>query len=143
MATNRRRHTESLKPRRAVLLDTNFLFIPLRHKVDIFRELETLLGPNIQIYIIEATLQELEYLKQNAKPSLIKEIDFAEKLSKKCIILETSNNKNETTDDKILRIALELDLPVATNDKELRKRLKREKITVIFLRQRAYLDIEG
>ena len=143
MATNRRRHTESLKPRRAVLLDTNFLFIPLRHKVDIFRELETLLGPNIQIYIIEATLQELEYLKQNAKPSLIKEIDFAEKLSKKCIILENSNNKNETTDDKILRIALELDLPVATNDKELRKRLKHEKITVIFLRQRAYLDIEG
>ena len=143
MATDRRRHTEGLKPRHAVLLDTNFLFIPLRHKVDIFKEIEELMGPNTKIYILKATLKELDYLKQNAKPSLLKEIEYAEKLTKNCIIHETQQHDNETTDDTILRTAIEQKIPVATNDKELRKRLKQEKIPVIFLRQRAYLDMEG
>jgi rRNA-processing protein FCF1 len=142
MATNRSRNSKSLKPKRGVLLDTNFLFIPHRHKIDIFKEIEDLLTPNLNFYLLEANIKELDYMKEKAYPSLLKEIEFAENLTEKCIILKTER-EDSPTDDLILQMALEKDIPVATNDKELRKRLKKERIPVIFLRQTSYLELEG
>jgi rRNA-processing protein FCF1 len=146
MEAHRRRDVEGLKPeqpQRAVILDSNFLFIPRRFSVDIFEELETILGKGIRYLVTRASIQELELLKEEAKPSFKKEVEFALLLAEKCDIIDNKVRPEETVDDSILRIAAKEGFLVATNDTELRKKLKKAGISVIFLRQRAYLDIEG
>ena len=66
---------------RGVILDSNFLFVPLRFGVDIFGELERLLGPSVVCLVPAAVLAELEVLRDGASPSLLREIDFALELA--------------------------------------------------------------
>ena len=66
-------------------------------------------------------------------------LKYAEGL--KCVDVEA--RPTEAVDDLILRLACEWGLPVATNDRVLRKRLRDAKVTVIYLRQRSHLEIYG
>ncbi len=141
MATNRRRYSEGLA--KAVILDTNFLFIPLKFKVDIFSELERLYGITPKCIITLGTIKELEYLKKDAKPSFLKEVNFAERIAQKCEVAKTQMVPEEKVDDHILRYALETRYPVATNDLALKKKLRNNGLSIIYLRQKTYLEIEG
>ena len=141
MAVNRRRHPKGIG--KTVILDTNCLFIPLKLKVDIFSELERLYGVMPTCIITTATQKEFEYLKIGAKPSLLKEIRFAERLSQRCQVIDLVAEPNEKVDDLILRYAEETGYPVATNDAELRGKLRKKGLSNIFLRQKTHLVIEG
>lgn len=141
MATNRRWYPESLA--KAVILDTNFLFIPLKFKVDIFSELERLYGIKPTCLITQATLRELEFLKIDANPSFLKEILFAERIAQKCKIVEIQMKNGEKVDEHILRYAQETHFSVATNDSELKKKLRKKGISIIYLKQKTYLEIES
>ena len=146
MAVDRRRHPEGVdlnKCQVAVLLDSNFLFIPLKFGVDIFEELRRLFGENIKCFVTRPVLKELDQLSERAKPGFIKEIAYASKMAEKCDVFEDSLRMGETVDESLVRIALEEGFYVATNDSELRKALKKEGVTIIFLRQRAFLEIDG
>jgi len=62
-------------------------------------------------------------------------------------LLEDVKKKNETTDDFLLRMIKNLkkeniNVYLATNDSELRKKAKDIKVNTIFLRQEKYLSIE-
>lgn len=127
----------------AVILDSNFLFVPLRFGVDIFEELQRLLGSPLRCIVPTPIIKELQALKSEAKPSLQKEIDFALDLTDRCEIMEASLSQGETVDEFIIRVALETGYLVATNDAELRRRLKKVGVSVIYLRQQAYLEING
>ena len=146
MAADRRRHAEGLDLERhqiTVLLDSNFLFIPLKFGVDIFEELKRLLGNNIKCLVTRPVLEELDLLRLGAKPGFLKEIDFARKMAEKCEVFEDSLRTGETVDHSLVRVAIEEGFNVATNDAELRKALKKEGVSVVFLRQRAFLDVDG
>lgn len=127
----------------AVLLDSNFLFIPLRFGVDIFEELRGLLGEKIKCLVTRPVLEELDLLRLGAKPGFLKEIDFARKMAEKCDVFEDSLGIGETVDQSLVRVAIEQGFYVATNDAELRKALKKKGVSVIFLRQRAFLEVDG
>jgi len=127
----------------AVLLDSNFLFIPLRFGVDIFEELRRLLGENIKCLVTRPVLKELDLLRRGAKPGFLKEIRFAKKMAEKCEVFEDSLRTGETVDQSLVRVAIEQGFNVATNDAELRKALKKEGVSVVFLRQRAFLEVDG
>jgi len=127
----------------AVLLDSNFLFIPLRFGVDIFEELRRLLGENMKCLVTRPVLQELDLLRLRAKPGFLKEIRFAKKMAEKCEVFEDSLRTGETVDQSLVRVAIEQGFNVATNDAELRKALKKEGVSVVFLRQRAFLEVDG
>ena len=63
------------------------------------------------------------------------------------IFEDVEKNREETTDDFLLRKAIELKnekmiIYLASNDQHLRKRAKEATIGVIFLRQKKYLSIE-
>ncbi|MFB0557958.1 MAG: PIN domain-containing protein [Candidatus Bathyarchaeia archaeon] len=145
MAVDRHRGTEGLTPAggAAVILDSNFFFVPFRFGVDIFEELQRLLGSPLRCIAPEPVIKELRALKSEAKPSLKKEIDFALGLIDRCETMEASLAPGENVDEFILKTALETGYPVATNDAELRRHLKEVGISVIYLRQRAYLEIDG
>jgi rRNA-processing protein FCF1 len=144
MAADRRRDPEGLSRTGAsVLLDSNFLFVPLRFGVDIFEELQRLLGRTPRCLVPRPIVEELRHLKINAKPSLKKEVDFALDLAHRCELLDEELLPGEEVDDFILRLAVENGWPVATNDSGLRRRLRGIGVPVIYLRQQAFLEIDG
>jgi rRNA-processing protein FCF1 len=146
VATDRRGDPEGLTrtgPSAAVILDSNFLFIPLRFGVDIFEELHRLLGRNVRCVVTMPIIDELRLLRTDAKPSFRKEVDFALGLVDRCEVMEASLGPGEAVDDSIVRVASDGPFIVATNDAELRRRLRKAGVSVVFLRQRNHLEIEG
>ncbi|MCD6324680.1 hypothetical protein J7L97_00130 [Candidatus Bathyarchaeota archaeon] len=125
-----------------VILDSNFLLVPFQFRIDIFEELNNLLGKAEPI-VLSTTLEELKKMveKRSAKEHM--QFSAALKLAENCEILEVKREASESYDDVILRVAGELKIPVATNDAELRKRLRRAGLATIYLRQKSRLVIEG
>ena len=99
-----------------VILDSNFLLIPSQFQVDIFEELKKLLR-----------------IAEHGLPKLRQQASLALALAEKCGIVSVEMYDRENPDDVILRVAKEWRCPVATNDKELRKRLRREGVPVLSL----------
>ena len=126
-----------------MILDSNFLFIPPQFQVDIFEELKKLLNQRFEPVLLYSTYQELLKIAEHGTPRLRGQASLALELAEKCSIVSVEMHCGENADDVILRVAKEWRCPVATNDRELRKRLRREGVATIFLRQRAYLAMEG
>lgn len=113
-----------------IVLDTDFLLSSIEFKVDIFTELKRICNFPYQIAILDKTLEELEN-KKNSKLalSLIK--------SKNLNIITTKRDK--IVDDLLLE---QKNIIVATQDKELKEKLKKRKLPVITIRQKKYLIME-
>ncbi len=75
--------------------------------------------------------------------SMRKQASLALNLAKKCSQVQVERQSGETSDNVILRIASEWKSPVATNDKELREKLRAKNIPVIFMRGKSRLEVEG
>ncbi|NVM01886.1 MAG: nucleotide-binding protein [Candidatus Helarchaeota archaeon] len=127
-----------------IILDTNFFFIPIDFKIDIFEEFDRIIQTNYKIMTFPAIIEELKKLSaKKTSVSWKKRIQMALKIAEKCEIYDESTLQKENIDDFILRIAKEKKWIVATNDKELKKRLKSQGIPIIYLRQKSYLMLEG
>jgi len=125
-----------------VILDSNFLFVPFQFKIDVFQELDRLLG-KAEPVILTTTLEEIEALARKRSPRMGKQASAALGLAKKCETVEAEKKPNESYDDVVLRTAKELNCPVATNDANLRKKLREAEVTVVYVRQKSHLEIEG
>lgn len=125
-----------------VIFDANFLFIPFQFRIDIFREIESLIG-HFEPVILSTTLEELMRLSNRKSIKVRKNALSALDLAKKCNIIEVRAEVGESYDDVLLRVAKEYKSIVATNDSKLRKRLREAGVATIYLRQRAYLQING
>lgn len=126
-----------------VILDSNFLFIPSQFRLDIFDELANQLDRHFDMIILSSTQQELEGLAKSDSPKRRKQALLALKLAEKCRLVPVEKGSGETYDDVIIRMANEWKSLVATNDRELRKRLRNMGLPVIFLRQKQRLMLEG
>ena len=126
-----------------VLLDTNFLLIPIRFGVDIFSEAERALNQLVEPTVSTGVLKEIESLKKDAGPRFQRELSFARSLTSKCVVIEDEPREGETVDDSLVRLASSGDYIVATTDTELRKRLRSMGVKVLLLRQRRYLRLMG
>jgi len=125
-----------------IILDSNFLLVPLQFRVDIFEELNVLLGKAEPI-VLSTTIEELKKLIEKSSIKERMQFSAALKLAERCEILKVKRDKSENYDDAIFRVAKELKIPVATNDSELRKRLREAGIATVYLRQKARLEIDG
>jgi rRNA-processing protein FCF1 len=128
---------------RTIIFDTNFLFIPIRFGIDIFKESEIALNQKVVFAIIPQILDEICKLKAKSKPSFKKELVFVEKILEKCVVLDEEVILGEEVDDSIIRIASEKNYIVATTDVSLRRKLRERKVDVLILRQRSYLELIG
>jgi rRNA-processing protein FCF1 len=126
-----------------VIFDSNFLFIPSQFKLDIFEELGKLLSQQFEPIFLSPTKNELQKISKKGSPKMQRQASLALKFAEKCRLVRVEKDSKETYDDVIVRIAAEWRCPVATNDRELRKRLRNIGIPVIFLRQRCRLELEG
>jgi len=126
-----------------ILLDTNFLMVPIRFGVDYQAEIERIIGASFILVTTPAVVDELKQLKKNVKIGELKEINFALNLAEKITIIDEILAPGEKVDDQLIRIAQREGCVVATTDSELRRRLRRAGLPVIFLRQTRHLVIEG
>ncbi len=123
-----------------VVIDTNFFMVPFQFNVDIIDELEKAL-PSYKLTTPIFVINELKGLKRNNKGKIRLNADLALKLanSSNIEIKDISLENNETVDDALLRVSEVL----ATNDIELKKRARKNGITVAYLRQKKYIAIDG
>lgn len=127
-----------------MLLDTN---IPLLLSKNIFllsSEIERLIPQKHSIIFLSASMKELDYLgRRNYK--LSREVSFARALIEKYEIIEFDPENIKFVDDKIVQFAIEnkQKCVVVTNDNELKKKLNKKEIPVIFIRKKRYLELIG
>ena len=123
-----------------VVIDTNFFMVPFQFNVDIITELENTL-PSYKLTTPSFVINELKGLKKNNKGKTRLNANLALKLanSSKVEIKDISLLENETVDDALLRVSEVL----ATNDIELKNRAKNKGITIVYLRQKKYIAVDG
>jgi len=134
--------TDSEEPVK-VVLDANFFFVASQFNVDVFEELANLLNRRFEPVLLSSTQKELQGLAESSSPKQRKQAQLGLRLAEKCCFVAVEKGLKETYDDVIVRVAAEWKSPVATNDRELRRRLRKVGVPVIFLRQKKRLEMEG
>ncbi len=112
----------------SVVLDTNALMMPFQFNINIDFEITRLFG-DPEVYVPSSVIKELRTLKR--KDALM--------LADKYEIYEVDKER----DEGVLQAALELKAVLITNDAELRSRARDEDIPVAYLREKAYLEVDG
>jgi len=127
-----------------ILLDTNILML-IGRGIDIFTQIEELLDTKPEYYVIEPVVKELEKIIAYGGVKERKAAKLAlELVKKKCRVIEVSLSPDKSVDDLLLEIALRKGFIVATNDRELRRRLREAGIPEIYFREeKQLLEAQG
>ena len=122
-----------------IILDTNFLLIPIQFKVDIFSELDRICDFNYKLYIYANSISELKNIIEKQSQKHKKAAEFALKLIKlKNIEIIKSDEKDV---DSLILENFDKDTIIATQDAVLKKKLLRKGASVVILRQKKYLQL--
>jgi rRNA-processing protein FCF1 len=118
-----------------ILLDTNFLLLPVQFKVDIYEMLK-----NDDLFTLGLCINEIKRLSEKKSKDGISAKVALKLLNERNVkILETTIKR---TDSAIIEIAKKHNYIVATNDKALIKTLKRCGVKIVRLKQKKYLTYE-
>ena len=124
-----------------VILDSSMLMLPLEKKINISLELERILHISFEIVVPKIVVCELERIKHDGSPSTQKKAKLALELANRYRILES--NIEGLADDEIERLAIGNKSIVATNDSELRSKLREKGIAVVTLHGKNRLALFG
>lgn len=110
-----------------IIFDTNFLFIPIREKVDIIFDIKHEIAGIKEFFIIKESIDELKKLEKRG----IKDAKIAVEniLKQEIKILDIDGPKD--VDDKIIFAALEQNAFIATIDKGLIEKAKSKGLKII------------
>ena len=125
-----------------VILDSNFLMVPFQFNLDVFQEIEFLLQKKVDFIVPSGVKSELTALSARGGEGAA-EASLALQLASRCRVVEVALESNETVDDAIVKAAQKLGAFVATNDIELKSRLKLLKVPVVYLRDKSKLEVDG
>lgn len=128
---------------RKVILDTNFLLIPFKFKIDVFEEIERVVEEPHEILVPSGVIGELLHLQKN-RGALGRSANFAftllEKMKAEGRVKEIESKGD--VDGWIGKFASENEgAIVCTNDICLKKTLQKMKLKTIVLRERGYLAL--
>ena len=133
-----------------VLLDTNVLLIPGQFGVDIFSELQGICDFPYEVAVLEATVNELRGIMDNktasAKDRRAARLGLQLINAKNVRVIKVERKVFKTTDKAILEFAVagnsseQKSVFVATQDKNLREKLRAKGVGVIILRQKQNLE---
>lgn len=124
-----------------IVLDTNFFMTAYKQKVDIFGELKRIMDFKYQVYIIDKTVDELEKLINEGKLSEKTSAKVALQLLKRKNIKILKTAKDRSVDDLLLALDPRTFI-IATQDRELKKRLKARKFKTLVIRQKKHIVLE-
>jgi uncharacterized protein len=132
-----------LKKKTKVILDTNFLFIPGELGIDIFTEIDKLIQEPYELCVTDSTIHELErILKETAKQKQGLNAKLALILIKQKNLKTIRSSSTEYADDSIIEYTAQNPKTItATQDKDLRNKIKKIPARTIKLRQKKYLEM--
>ena len=110
--------------------------------VDVVTQLKNLLPSNYKIVVPSLVINELNNLKHKTKGKNKLAASIALKLAKSEPFVVENIKKTEHVDNLLLKYCTQEDV-LCTNDKALRVRAREKSITVIYLRQHRYLEVDG
>lgn len=125
-----------------VLLDTNFLLIPGTFSLDVFGELDRIVDERYTLCVLDRTVDELISIteKQKGKDREAAKLGLQIIKHKKINIITTE--KGKSVDELVIDAANSKTFIVATQDRELKRRLKEKNIAVVVLRQKNHLELK-
>ncbi len=115
-----------------IILDTNFLVAPFQFSFDLFEEIEKLYPEN-QLYTLESIIQEAKSIERGKYKDLIDKLIETQNIE----VLEKSHDLD--VDDVLVESPQHY--VIATNDKELKKRLLDRNREVVIIRSKNYLKV--
>jgi len=120
-----------------ILLDTNFLLDMIRYKVD-FSSFDNL-EEKVDLFITSETLREIKSVA-NRKTKEGRLALMALKLieSQKIKIVQSLRKE---VDEDLIELAKKEGFIVATNDKDLKEKLKKENVRIICLRNKKKIEV--
>ncbi|MFH0884475.1 MAG: nucleotide-binding protein [Candidatus Micrarchaeota archaeon] len=123
---------------RPIIIDTNFLLIPFRFRIDILRELDYLVEASHRYVISSRTIMELKKIgKKVGKDGMAARlaIKLVEANSSRIDIIENEDH----VDDWIAQYSKANRAIVCTNDSGLRRRLRALDIKVVTMKSKSKL----
>ena len=131
--------------KRMVILDASILLDSIEARVDLVEGISDLLLVPYKVCVLKSTLDELRKLARRGpwRRSRIARLALSLVESRGVEVIDDSQIEGASVDEKIARVARETRAIVATDDRELKKKLAGEGIPVIFLREGKKLAIWG
>jgi rRNA-processing protein FCF1 len=127
-----------------VILDTNFLTVPVQFGVDIFSEAERVLERGVEFIILDTVVSEINAKLERAGKKETRMFKVALDLVERCKIVDVDiSMKDSAVDDQLLEFAASVEGVLATNDRELRDRASERGIPILMLRGKKHLELEG
>jgi rRNA-processing protein FCF1 len=131
--------TTGKSPPNVIILDTNALMMQFQFHVDIEKEVKRILSGNYEIVIPTIVVHELERLAKQGTAKEQTEARMAVELAKTFKVVDAPGEG----DTGILRLAEKMNAIVVTNDRRLRASCRAKNIPTIYMRNQAFLTIEG
>jgi len=117
-----------------ILLDTNFLLTMVRHKIHGFDQINQKVPA--EYYTLSRVIYELKGLSKDDKKVRNEARIVEEVLKNNCV--KVLDSTMEDVDSEL--VELSKDYVIATNDRELRIRVKRAGGKTVFIRSLTYID---
>jgi len=133
---------EESREMKTLILDTNFLMIPYQQRVDVFGEIERIIVARYELIVPSGVIDELQRIQEDGSGS----DRIAAKVAMGLIedrdqhIRKIRSHGN--VDEFILDFAVNnTGSVVCTNDKELKRRLRKSRVPVVHLRGKNRLEL--
>ena len=126
-----------------VALDSNFLMLPMVKRINLLSELDRLLSAKYRLIVPRCVVDELERLASHGKPLERRRARFALKLLEEWRAEVVEVPCSAGVDEALARGAMSQGWIVATNDAELRSKLREQGTPVVYLRGGKKLALEG
>lgn len=124
------------KTMKKIIIDTNFLLIPFQFRIDIFSEIDRIVDFKYELFIVDKTIDELKKIIKEQKGKNKEAAKIALALIKNKRIRKLKTDEELDVDSLLLK---QKEAIIATQDVILKRRLKKNKIKTITLRQKKYL----
>ncbi len=125
-----------------IIIDTNFLLIPVVFKVDIFAEIERICNFPYELCVVEKTVEELAKIVCKGKKKDAIAARIGDLLIKEKHVAMLPMVGSHTVDDALVKYGKQGAI-IATQDKDLKRNLKSLGVRCIVLRQKSFLLLEG
>lgn len=120
-----------------IILDTNILMAVGQFRVDIFSEIRRICDFSYKVYVVDKSIDELKRLAEGtSKNARAARLGLQLMKAKKVGVIRTKKDRH--VDDLIVAIVRKGDI-VATQDIDLKKRVKEKGALVITMRQKKRL----
>jgi rRNA-processing protein FCF1 len=144
-----------------VLLDSNFLYVPMQFKVDIYEAIPRLLEQSTELVLLSGVKDEIVAKNKRSIGKLVSKqgLGVLQLVSLKVeqgkvSLVKVDRRPSELVDDYIIRAARQMKemsaleknkaaprIVVATNDKGLKQKCKANRLEVVQLRQKRFVEL--